>query len=273
VAPAAPAAPVADGNVADGGALFQRGVDDYHAGRHYEAHEHWEELWQDERDEPRRAFLQALIQVASATHKAINDVAPRGSLRLLDSAAERLAPLGEAYLGIDLVALRQSMTRCRAEIAHQLEASGHCRITSDFIPVLAQLGAAPLWQTSQRPPEVPAQARAAWFDRGLAAYQAGDFFEAHELWEELWRDTPVGADRQFFHGLIQVAAAMYKIVGQQKPAPAARLLARALDKLRASPPRYRGLDVARLLREGEACREILAAGGELSATSAPRIAP
>jgi hypothetical protein len=253
--------------------LFQRGVDDYLAGRHYEAHEHWEELWQDERDERRRAFLQGLIQVASAIHKAVNDVAPRGSIRLLEAADARLAPLGAAYHGIDLDELREGMARCRQEIARQLEERGGCRLGVDFVPVLRQLGKTPMWQKQAQAPQVQPLARAAWFDRGLAAYQAGEFFEAHELWEELWRDSPVGADRQFVHGLIQVAAAMYKITAQHKPAPAARLLARALDKLRASPPRYRGLDVARLIREGEACERSLRAGAALSPDQAPRIAP
>ncbi len=250
---------------------FQRGVEAYQNGEHYEAHEHWEELWQAENDEQRRRFFQGLIQMTSAVHKAVHDVAPRGSLRLLDAAVEKLAGLGEAFFGVDLGRLRSGIATCRAEIARQLEANEHCRLDPSFAPSLVQLGAAPLLPSPTSEPLVPGGARRAWFERGLDAYAAGDFFEAHELWEELWRDAPRGFDRQFLQGLIQVAAALHKQRAHDKPAAAARLLGRAIDKLDEAPPGYRGLDTARLLREARRAQTLLEAGRAIDDTQIPAI--
>lgn len=254
-----------------GDVSFQGGVDQYRAGNHYEAHELFEELWHEEADDDRRRFLQALIQVASAVHKAVNDVAPRGSLRLLDAAAVKLEGLGDVFLGVDLAGLREGMRGCRAEIARQLADTGHTKLTARHIPPLSLIGVPPRFAPKKSEPTVPAAARAAWFDRGLATYQSGDFFEAHELWEEIWRDTPEGFDRQFLQGLIQVAAAMHKLIAHHKPKPAARLLGRAIDKLGEAPPGYRGIDTRRLLREARQAKASLEAEKPLGDDGVPVI--
>ncbi len=49
--------------------------------------------------------------------------------------------------------------------------------------------------------------RLAAFDTGLAAYRAGEWFEAHELWEPAWMGTSDTAERDLLQGLIKVAAA------------------------------------------------------------------
>jgi len=78
--------------------------------------------------------------------------------------------------------------------------------------------------------------------RGARLFDAGAFFEAHEAWEQRWLvETDTGA-RQFLQGLIQVAAALHKLVVVRSPDSALRLLARGLAKLDACP------------REVEACR-------------------
>lgn len=43
---------------------------------------------------------------------------------------------------------------------------------------------------------------------GIAHFNAGEYFEAHEVWEALWRDCP-DADRPFYLSLIQAAVALY----------------------------------------------------------------
>jgi predicted metal-dependent hydrolase len=105
---------------------------------------------------------------------------------------------------------------------------------------------------------VPEAARVRWFEQGVRAYQSGAFFEAHEHWEELWRDEKQEDERQFLQGLIQVAAAMHKIVEQGKPAPAARLLERALIRLRRYPSVYRRVHLAKLVTTAELARQTLA---------------
>ncbi len=48
------------------------------------------------------------------------------------------------------------------------------------------------------------------FQKGLQEYRAGDFYAAHEIWEEMWRFLQV-KDRRFIQGLIQLSASFIKI--------------------------------------------------------------
>jgi predicted metal-dependent hydrolase len=45
---------------------------------------------------------------------------------------------------------------------------------------------------------------------GVMLFNRELFFEAHEVWEELWHET-YGLNRNFFQGLIQVASAMHHL--------------------------------------------------------------
>jgi predicted metal-dependent hydrolase len=54
---------------------------------------------------------------------------------------------------------------------------------------------------------LPKSDRDAALGAGLAAYAAGDWFEAHELLEPAWMGTDVPADRALLQGVIKVAAA------------------------------------------------------------------
>ena len=42
------------------------------------------------------------------------------------------------------------------------------------------------------------------FKKGLDDYESGEYFEAHESWEDLWSDFNF-SDRKFIQGLIQLA--------------------------------------------------------------------
>jgi FMN phosphatase YigB (HAD superfamily) len=87
------------------------------------------------------------------------------------------------------------------------------------------------------PPSVPLHSLPARFGgvasplfvQGLVEFRAGRFFEAHEGWELLWKDSK-GDDRFFLQGLIQLAAACVHI-GRGNAAPGRRLLALAKEKL------------------------------------------
>ena len=84
-------------------------------------------------------------------------------------------------------------------------------------------------------------------ERGRAAFNRGDFFEAHEWWEDAWR-VLAGAERTFVQGLIRIAAALHHLQ-EGRPAPAARLLRRGLEKLAAEAMPGVDLPVARLVRQ------------------------
>jgi predicted metal-dependent hydrolase len=71
----------------------------YARGEYFEAHEAWEELWLSLDDEP-RLFVQGLIQVAAACHKAFVQGQPRGCVKLLETALEKLSPAPADFMGV-----------------------------------------------------------------------------------------------------------------------------------------------------------------------------
>jgi predicted metal-dependent hydrolase len=74
--------------------------------------------------------------------------------------------------------------------------------------------------------------RADAIERGRAAFNRGEFFDAHEVWEEAWHGL-AGSERVLVQGLIQVAAGLHHLQSHRHR-PAARLLAKGADKLRAA---------------------------------------
>ena len=80
------------------------------------------------------------------------------------------------------------------------------------------------------------------YERALAS---GRFFEAHEIMEEFWIAYR-GADRDFYKGLIQAAAALHH-AARGNPAGATRVARRARAYLAPYAPRHRGIDVASIL--------------------------
>lgn len=83
--------------------------------------------------------------------------------------------------------------------------------------------------------------------RGLALFEAGEFWEAHEAWEELWQAThKQSCAGLVLRGLIQAAAACLKSVqGQERGV--AILSERAAGTLRSAGVSFwKGVDVQRL---------------------------
>jgi predicted metal-dependent hydrolase len=80
---------------------------------------------------------------------------------------------------------------------------------------------------------LPAEDRAAAFEAGLAAYDRGDFFLAHELLEPAWMGTADIGERELYQGLIKLAAAFVHDV-RGNPPGVARNLDGAVARLRAA---------------------------------------
>jgi len=97
---------------------------------------------------------------------------------------------------------------------------------------------------------IPATDRRRAFEAGIAAYNRGDFFEAHELLEPAWMGTDVLAERDLLQGLIKLAAAFVHGV-RGNPLGIARNLTGARERLAAaidSPAAAAsGIDVAALV--------------------------
>jgi predicted metal-dependent hydrolase len=91
---------------------------------------------------------------------------------------------------------------------------------------------------------------------GIEHFNKCDFFEAHEVWEELWADTS-GQSRRFYQGLIQVAVCLHHF-GNGNIRGAKKLYHGSRGYLQDYRPKYLDLDLTKLLDQLEiCCREIL----------------
>src|SRR6266542_1127595 len=89
--------------------------------------------------------------------------------------------------------------------------------------------------------------------RGGALYDDGMYWEAHEVWEEVWRRRKGQPDRDFLKGLIQGAAGMWHL-SQGNYKGAVSVLGRAIDYLQPYLPAREGVDVDGLQRALRAAR-------------------
>ena len=89
----------------------------------------------------------------------------------------------------------------------------------------------------------------AGFQRGLELFNRGEFFDAHEVLEDVWRAAPA-AEKRFLQGLIQVAVGLHHY-SRGNLAGARSLLARANRNLSAYSPRHGGIELAKLRAQVE----------------------
>ena len=80
---------------------------------------------------------------------------------------------------------------------------------------------------------------------GLALVRDGRGFDAHELFEELWRAAPP-PERDLYQGFVHVAVATYQD-GRGKAVGRTRQLEKALRRLGPYAPSYEGIDIDGLL--------------------------
>jgi uncharacterized protein len=97
------------------------------------------------------------------------------------------------------------------------------------------------------------------FALAMRLHNEGDYYEAHEAWEDIWRDEEIDEYRLFVQGLIQVTSAFHKLTFQKAPGGASRLLARGLEKLEPYPADYLGVDLAPFRDGAKRCVPLFAA--------------
>jgi hypothetical protein len=103
------------------------------------------------------------------------------------------------------------------------------------------------------------------FREGVALFNGARYWHAHEAWETLWRAAG-DADRDFYQGLIQVAAGLLHL--QRRNARGARnKLLEGVARLRPYEPVHHGVFVNELV--GRADRLV----GELDAGYLPHLIP
>jgi predicted metal-dependent hydrolase len=115
-------------------------------------------------------------------------------------------------------------------------------------------------------PVLSAEERAQ-FDEGVRLFNAGLFFECHDVLEDLWSGVR-GDGRDFLQGLIQVSVAFHHL-GRGNAEGARSLFERALKRFEAYPSRYLGFDLDAQRVRLRAALERLAAG-EAPLDSPPR---
>ena len=100
-------------------------------------------------------------------------------------------------------------------------------------------------------------------------FNAEKFFEAHEVLEALWLETPAGSERDFYQGLIQIAAAFVH-VQKGTPEGGRQLLKKASEKFRKSPPLFFGVQIQNLLDQTAA---VLESGAPFPKVRSPQVSP
>jgi uncharacterized protein len=87
--------------------------------------------------------------------------------------------------------------------------------------------------------------------KGIECFNECDFYESHEVWEELWTEYR-GPSRKFYQGLIQAAVALYHF-GNGNIRGARKLFNSTRDYLTPYCPKHLGLDLQKFLAEFERC--------------------
>jgi uncharacterized protein len=105
------------------------------------------------------------------------------------------------------------------------------------------------------------------FAHGVELFNRGEFYDAHEVWEDVWRAAPA-TEKRFLQGLIQVAVALHhhsrgNLIGARS------LLARGRKNLSISDGSFTGLDTRALDTCLSACSVAVESGASLLAL--PRV--
>ncbi len=86
---------------------------------------------------------------------------------------------------------------------------------------------------------------------GIVHFNACDYFESHEVWEELWTEYR-GPSRKFYQGLIQAAVALYHF-GNGNLRGARKLHTSVHGYLEPYAPHHLGLDIDGFLKGFDTC--------------------
>jgi predicted metal-dependent hydrolase len=81
--------------------------------------------------------------------------------------------------------------------------------------------------------------------QGLNHLNRGEFFTAHEYFEDAWRGTSDDT-REFYRALLHISGGYYRL-SQGKPAAARKFFTRAIHWMETFPTPYSGLDTAMIL--------------------------
>ncbi len=99
--------------------------------------------------------------------------------------------------------------------------------------------------------------------RGIACFNARDFYECHEVLEDVWL-AETGPRKLFLQSIIHFAVAFYH-EGRGNPVGALRQLRKAIAKLAPYLPDFEEVDTSRLFDEGLRCLAAIEQGERIGA--------
>jgi CheY-like chemotaxis protein len=107
---------------------------------------------------------------------------------------------------------------------------------------------------------------------GIRLFNAGDYFECHEVIELAWNEEPSPV-RVMYQGILQIGVACHHIQNKNWRG-AMKVLARGIPKARHFAPHCMGIDLARLLDDAEAIRrELIRLGPDWAGEFDPKLFP
>jgi uncharacterized protein len=222
---------------------FGHGVRLFNSGKFWNSHEAWEQVWM-RHDEDERLFFQGMIQLAAAYHHLVVKKNFRGLLNNFEKARQKLAIFQPEYLGVSVKTLITFIEEGEKE-AERVGAHALDQFNSRLIPKLQfHKPFNPDFLVESRSMVQPAR-----FLEGVALFNKGYYWEAHEVWEDVWRNEEDDV-KTFAQGFVQIAAAN-SFVNLAKLASAKYLFEKALEKFRQFPSSECGVDVERLIGDIE----------------------
>jgi predicted metal-dependent hydrolase len=107
------------------------------------------------------------------------------------------------------------------------------------------------------------------FQHGIELFNSERFFEAHEVWEEIWLQSSE-PDRSYLQGIIQIAAAFHHY-RRGNVRGARSLLDAGLKRLTTCPPAHWEIGIDQLRASALHWSRLLGTGGDPAASPMPQI--
>jgi predicted metal-dependent hydrolase len=97
------------------------------------------------------------------------------------------------------------------------------------------------------PAGLPADVERAAFLRGVEQFNAGDYYGAHDTWEEIWQELH-GRRATFYQALIQTAV-IHVLMQNGSGAGVRAVFSQCRGLFESLPPLHRGIDLRRVLAD------------------------
>lgn len=87
------------------------------------------------------------------------------------------------------------------------------------------------------------------FIQAIKKFNCKDFFECHEILEDIWFESRDDGSRDFYQGLLHIAVAFYHLNKNNNIKGAMLQLEKASGRLMSYPKNYNDIDTEKLLKQ------------------------